>query len=114
MSTRNMEVANIIWQQMGPIAGQMIGLRRDGSGLVAIENGLRIRFTANNPKHINMVTVELSPDDTYDVTFYQVRSNNAKIVDEYPFIHANELQYIFEDVTGLHLTLGGYGQEHFG
>ena len=57
---------------------------------------------------INKVVIKLNGWDTYDVTFYRVtkRGLNCKLVVEHNGIYAEDLQRVFTDATGFHLTLG--------
>ena len=57
---------------------------------------------------INKVVIKLNDLDTYDVQFWRLlkRGLDCKLVVEHNGIYAEDLQRVFTDATGFHLTLG--------
>lgn len=100
----SLEVANTIRQQIGNRAFFMMGAK----DLAGDENSLRWRV-GRNAKGVNLVQVQLDPDDTYTVRSYRVRKVNhvpeAKVVSEDSGVYADNLHQIIESQTGLYLSL---------
>lgn len=111
----NADIARTILAQLGGnVFCSMVGVHKDSSGLVAIDHGLRIMFSARAKYGINMMTVILTPMDLYTVTFFMARKDYAKTIEEYEDIYAEDLQRLFERVTGLATSLGNFGRVSFG
>jgi len=114
---KQIEIANTILQQMGGYGKlkAMIGIYN----LLAIDDGLRFDFKGS--KKVNRVTIELTPDDLYNVSFYKIPGFPKKVhnIDKYfekldqcniPItkfdgIYCDQLIDIFEATTGLYLHL---------
>ncbi len=71
-------------------------------------SGATFRF-AGNPKVGNHVRIEVDATDTYHVTFHFIRGTNFRVTREYTGIYADGLRAIFEQHTGLYLSLGTMG-----
>lgn len=102
--TRNQEIANEILRQLG---GAMFMRITGSKEPVAVPNGLRLRL-ARNSTRANILTITLTPQDLYDIEF-KYFAIGAKITDEvivkHEGIFCDQLQDIFEEVTGLYTTL---------
>jgi len=110
-SDRRAEVGRIILEQFGGgrslfmIGGQAHLLNTDDYGL----GGLGIKWPNRQRSKGNYVEILLRPDDTYDMTFYNLTMRAKKPVREYRGIYADQLRPIFEHQTGWYLSLGGLG-----
>lgn len=69
------------------------------------DGSIQFKFSGN--KDMNIVKFTLTDDDLYKVTFYKYnrRTLEVKTVKEYDGIYCNQLKELFEDVTGLRLSL---------
>lgn len=64
--------------------------------------GLTFRLPANFARNgINVVTIVLTPADTYTVTFGKLRGLNYKVLRELEDVYAEDLQRVFREETGL-------------
>lgn len=103
--TRNQEIAATILEQLG---GRRFLVITGSKQPVAIENGLSLRL-AKNKTNANILTIKLTPADLYDVEFkYLAVGKNGvtdKTIEKSEGIYAEQLQDIFERVTGLYTTL---------
>lgn len=108
-ATANTEIANIIAAQMGG-AGKIRLFT--GSQLIALKNGLRIQFPEDldSLKGINRVEVILNAADLYDVTFSRIHRPEGgemqmDVIDTSEGIFCDMLKSVFEDTTGVFLSL---------
>lgn len=92
----NMEIAKTIGKQMGGKLQSMLGAR-----LMAVENGLEIKWPNKKRSLGNVCVVTLRPDDTYDMEFF----NGMKSVKKFEGLHAEDLIPTFEGHTGWYLHL---------
>ena len=102
------EVQKMILQQLGGLARMttMVGVNSLYTGS---DSEIRIRWSARGKKKINVLSVSLRPDDYYDVTF----AANGKsplalpllVTSRYEGVGCEDLVRIFEEETGLYLTL---------
>jgi hypothetical protein len=98
------QVAFTILQQLGGSGkvGAMIGVKQFVCGL----NGeLIIRFKAKAHKKINCVKISLNTKDLYDMEFIKLEKFDHKTVHNENDVYAEQLKPIFEQVTGLRLSL---------
>lgn len=94
------EIANTIASQIGNRAFMMIGAKN----LVAGENYLRFKV-GRNAKGVNLVTVTLTADDTYDVEYGSVRGMNYKVKSAENGIYVDMLHDSIERNTGMYTSL---------
>lgn len=94
------------------IAEQMGGLKRlqlftGARDFMAIPNGLTFRIPGKGfaKQSINVVTVELTPLDEYVMTFSRLRGLKLTEVVKYHGVYCDQLVDLFEEATGLYLTL---------
>ena len=66
------------------------------------ELGVQFQFPNRQRSRGNAVRIDLNGKDLYDVSFY----NGSRLVKEYKDIYFDQLMDIFEEQTGLYLTLG--------
>ena len=101
--SEKMSVARTILQQLG--GGRftaMTGARR----FLAIDDGLRFALPARFAKdRINLVTIKLNAQDTYDVEFGSVYRKTYSVIREYEGIYDDGLQATFTEATGLETRL---------
>lgn len=92
----------IIAQLGGNKMAAMIGLQSLG---FYGDNTTTFKWAARGKRGINHLRVTLRPDDTYDMTFnHQTRfKETAKA--SYTGVYAEDLVRLFEETTGLYLTL---------
>lgn len=98
------EVASTILQQLGGSGkvGAMIGVKQYGTG----KNGeLIIQFKAKAKKKINCVRIGLNGQDLYDVDFIKMTKFDHKVVETETDVYADQLKSVFENTTGLYLSL---------
>jgi len=79
----------------------MIGARN----FVAREDGIQFKWGARAKNGANAISIDLTPDDTYTVTFWKGRGANTKKVETFDTVYADQLKRLFETVTGLYLSL---------
>lgn len=104
MTTRNQQIAQTILSQLGGGAFMMITGSKQP---LAVPNGLRIRL-AKNKTRANLLTITLTPEDLYDVEFKYFAVGEKitdVVVSKSEGVYAEDLQDIFENVTGLYCTL---------
>jgi hypothetical protein len=99
----NLTVANTILSQMGGTGrlSAMIG----ANGYIGSEDSVAFRFKARAKNGANGFRVVLDPSDTYTVEFISVRGSSRKVKDTLSEVYAEDLKRIFEDKTGLYLSL---------
>ena len=99
----DLTVANTILSQMGGTGrlSAMIGAH----SFVGDENSVSFRFKARARNGANAFHVTLDPSDTYTIKFLKIRKLEVKTVKELDDVYAEDLKRIFEDETGLRLSL---------
>jgi hypothetical protein len=103
--TRNQDIAAEIARQLG--GTQRLVAFCGAREFVAIENGLRFRVPSNMTKsRISHFTVVLTSEDLYDVKAEAVRGTNWKTIVEHKGVFCDQLMDLFEEATGMFLTLG--------
>lgn len=73
--------------------------------------GLLFRFKAKTHINANAIRISLNGMDLYNVEFLRVKSLNSqnpdiKVVESFGDVYAEDLPELFENTTGLYLTLG--------
>ncbi len=74
----------------------------------ATEKGLSFRLPGGGgfcKSGINCVTIDLNSMDTYDVKFYRLRGMEMKLIHESNDVYNDSLQQVFEQNTGLRVSL---------
>ena len=94
-------VAQEILRQLG---GAEFTLMTGACNLCADANSLRLSLT-DAKDGINKVHIVLEPSDTYTVRFYRIRGANMLLVSEHTDMYFDQLQDLFEQCTGLLVTL---------
>lgn len=97
----SMEIAKTILSQLGGKLVCMTGAR----DLIGHPDGLSFKFPAPTPSKGNHCQITLLPSDTYRVTFRHLRSKHVKTVVTFEGVYCDQLMDIFEQQTGLYLTL---------
>lgn len=98
-----MKVAQIILQQLG---GNKFTMMTGAKNFVGGENYLQFNIAANMTRNkCNLVKIELTPDDTYIVTFYNLRATNLKLISQHDDVYCDQLVKLFETQTGLYTYL---------
>ncbi len=104
MTTESSDVADTIAKQMGGVGRIRLMLGRT-TKVMALENGLSIKWPNKERSRGNYVEVVLRPDDTYDMTFFNLSGASKKEVKKYEMIYFDQLTKLFRDHTGWALTL---------
>jgi hypothetical protein len=73
--------------------------------VVALPNGLSIKWPNKERSKGNYVEITLRPDDTYDMEFFNVTGAKKKSTKKYEMIYADQLTGLFRDWTGWALKL---------
>lgn len=101
----NLQVAETILQQLG---GRQFVLLTGSRGFVGSPNSLMFLVGAN-AKRIAKCRITLTPADTYTVEFFKRQNDVVEpfVLSEEPLtdVYYDQLQDIFEDRTGLYVTL---------
>ena len=98
------QIANETINQMGGFSklAAMVGAHN-----FVYDNDGMVKFSFKMCGKTNMIKIELSSDDLYDVSFYKFSRKNATcdLVAEHNGIYNDQLRSIFERETGLYLSL---------
>lgn len=97
----SLQVAETIRDQIGQKAMYMLGAKNVCGG----ENFLQFRTMKTAKGMGNHIKVELSPADTYTVTFTRIHGMNFKVTAEVENVYADQLNAIIEKNTGLCTSL---------
>ena len=101
----NLTVAKTILEQLG---GNRFVAMTGAKNFVAGESALSFKIGRNSTS-INTVKVELTPMDTYTVTFSNVSKRKAgvvnKVISESTDVYCDTLVELFERTTGLYTKL---------
>lgn len=96
-----MEVATTILNQLG---GRRFVMMTGSKNFIAKSNGLTMKLSRNQ-SGANYLSIELTPRDTYKMTFSSIRNFNIttkKVMDD---VYCDQLQSMFTHVTGLYTRL---------
>ncbi len=91
----NLDIANTIAQQIGPLAFRMMGTQQK----IGTPNGLI--FNVRGSHKVNKIIITLMPSDTYKLDFYK----GIKLVYTTDDIYNDMLHEVIERQTGLYLSL---------
>jgi len=95
---RNKEIATTIYEQFGgKYAQAFIGMYN----ILSINNGIRFQFKGS--RKTNLLTIVLTPMDTYTMTFYKIEKNGCKQIEIIENAYCDDIQQYFCDFTGLRL-----------
>jgi hypothetical protein len=94
------EVGATILRQLG---GNRFAVMTGASKFIALKNGLQ--FFIPRSKNIRRVQILLTGDDLYTMAFYSIYGTSIKLINSKHAVGCNQLQSIFEKVTGLHTHL---------
>jgi len=101
----NRNKAMTIIGQMGG-AGQlsaMVGVKH----YIFDANKPEVRFRFKGSRKVNLVIIELTSMDVYNMKFYQLRKRGleCKLVETHEGVYCDQLVSLFEATTGLYITL---------
>lgn len=102
----NLEVARTISQQLG---GGKFRAMTGAKNFVGSKDSLSFRIPGGGgfaKDGINAIHVKLTPSDEYDMTFSRIAGGKSKTVHEVKGLHAEDLQRVFTEKTGLRTRLG--------
>lgn len=94
-------IAATIIEQMGGL-GKISAMV---AGHEFVDGGNSVRFKFKGSRRVNCLKVVLDPSDTYTMTFYRVRGFDYAEVKVVADVYCDQLKPIFEDTTGLYLSL---------
>jgi hypothetical protein len=103
--TNNMQVANTILDQLG---GGRFAAMTGAKCFAAIESGVRFKLPAKAGwirDGINMVTVRLTPSDTYTVEYGRLWGTKYTVIATSENVYCDTLQADFCDATGVFTSL---------
>lgn len=103
MANSDLTIANTILSQMGG-SGRLTGFI-GAYNYTGTENGVTFRFKCRAKNGSNTFRVTLDPSDTYTIEFLSVRGTSFKIKEALSDIYAEDLVRVFQDKTGLCLSL---------
>lgn len=101
----NMTIATTILDQLG---GGRFAAMTGAKCFAAIESGVRFKLPSKPgyiKNGINMVTVRLTPSDTYTVEYGKLRGMKYTVVATSENVYCDTLQADFLDTTGLFTSL---------
>ena len=95
------EIASTAINQLGGMGrlGAMINAR----DFMILKAGAQFRFSGS--RKANVVKIKLSENDTYTIEFWKSRGIKWNKVEEFDGVYADQMISIFQDVTGLALSL---------
>jgi hypothetical protein len=93
-----MQTANTIAAQIGQHSLFMMGAKN----LIGSENALSFKISGSTFTHIR---VELTPMDTYNVTFYKIRNVTIKNEVTVSGVYVDNLKAVISETTKLYLSI---------
>lgn len=108
MSSNGHTIATTILEQLG---GSMFLVMTGAKHLLHGEHELQFHLPKKY-NHINAVRIELLPNDSYKVDFYNIRKRGLNIdtIASHENVPAESLRGLFTSTTGLDCTLGTMGK----
>jgi hypothetical protein len=98
---KDMTIAKTILEQLG---GNRFIAMTGAKNLLSQDNALTFKI-GRNSSQVNFVKIELTPDDTYTMTFSNMNINRIKEIKKLEGVYNDMLQNIFTETTGLYTTL---------
>ena len=95
-------VANVIFDQIG---GNGFAIMTGAKQFVGGADMLQFSLPRYPGLRVNKVRITLTPDDLYDVDFFNLRGVDCKLISQAVKVHAGDLCEIFEEHTGLYTKL---------
>jgi hypothetical protein len=103
-------VAKTILEQLG---GRRFIAMTGARNFIDTGNGLSFRLPGSGgfiKNGINVVRIDLTPNDTYNVTFSRLRGSKDTVISKHDDVYADSLREVFESETGLATSLGTMGK----
>ena len=100
-----MRIANTILEQLG---GSKFTAMTGARNFSAVRNGLLFAIPGGRgfaKSGINVIQIDLDPNDTYTVTFSRLRAGKRTEISKHSDIYAENLCELFERETGLRTSL---------
>lgn len=97
----NQMIAKIIIEQMGGFG--KLGAMINGRNYIAIENG--VQFDFSGVRKANKCVVTLNAMDTYEFELWKITKKIFKKIYALSDVYCDMLISVFEDETGLYLSL---------
>lgn len=97
--------AEIILSQLG--GSGRLGIMIGATSFFSADEGRTLQFSFKGCREANKVTITLNSLDTYDIKFYKfnARKPNFEPVKTFDGIYTDMIMDVFEQFTGLYLTL---------
>lgn len=106
------QIADTIIEQLG---GQQMKAMTGARDFVICKNGVQFKLPRHFAKSgINRVQIVLDPGDAYTVTFNKWSRAGLKKIAEFDNTYCDQLQGLFEEVTGLKVRMGGKDENEHG
>lgn len=99
-------IAKTILAQLG---GRQFIVMTGAKNLTDHGNALSMKIPSSKNK-INYLKIILAPDDTYTIEFGRVWGMNYNVIETVEGVYCDMLRDIFEDRTGLFVSLGTMGR----
>lgn len=96
-----MEIAKTILAQLG---GNGFVMMTGSYNLIAGDSYLSMKLRRNKAG-ASCMRITLTPADTYTVEFFRIRKYELIPLSKHEDIYCDQLQDLFEEVTGLYVTL---------
>lgn len=100
MTTASYTTAQIILNQLG---GRKFVAMTGANALCDLISGIQFRF--KGARGMNSVRIEIDAEDTYTVSFFNVRGLNCAPAGEYTGVYDSQLASLFSRKTGLEVSL---------
>ena len=103
MSTINSEIGKTILVQMGG----MVRLKAfiGAKNFCVVEKGVTFRWSGKSKNKTNFLKITLNGSDLYDIEFGRLHAMKFTVIETFENIFCDQLVQIFEEQTGLYLTL---------
>lgn len=97
------QIGKTILEQMG--GSRRLQMMIGAQQIILLPKGVGIKWPNKQRSRGNYVEVILQPNDTYDMTFYNVSVKAKKAVKKFNDVYAEDLVSIFEKYTGWYLRM---------
>lgn len=92
------EIANTIMQQIG---GNKFKVMVGARSIYATDTGVQFQIGRGARQSIKLVKIDLTPMDEYEMRFFKVYGGKATEVEVREMLHAEDLENVFAEVTGM-------------
>jgi AraC-like DNA-binding protein len=103
--TSTQQVAETIFDQISNGRRGQFAAMTGAKDFTSTGSGLRFRIGSGAANKATHCHIDLTPADTYTVTFYRVRGIKVSKVSEHADVYADTLRRLFSAETGMYLTI---------